>query len=171
MRRLLAADYLGDLTTRPLAEVRAMRAECQEVETGLSYLRRMVQGRLDIVGAELTRRREGGDPDDIGELISRLPDILAEPGRPEGTGRLSASIEPTTLDPELAAELEAFEGDVDRLGELDLAALDGLAKALADVESRISERRRALFDHIDPLQAEITRRYRTGEATIDRLLP
>ena len=39
-----------------------MRTECQEVETGLSLLRRVVQGRLDIVGLELTRRAEGGDP-------------------------------------------------------------------------------------------------------------
>ena len=37
-----------------------MRAECQEVETGLSFLRRVVQGHLDIVAAELAptpRRR------------------------------------------------------------------------------------------------------------------
>ena len=48
-------------TARPLAELRAMRAECQEVETGLSLLRRVVQGHLDIVGLELdaARRRRG----------------------------------------------------------------------------------------------------------------
>ena len=56
---LLEPAYLGDLPGRSMDEVRAMRAECQEVETGLSLLRRLVQGRLDIVGLELQppRRR------------------------------------------------------------------------------------------------------------------
>jgi len=72
---LLDPGYLGDLTTRPMEQVRAMRTECQEVETGLSLLRRMVQGRLDIVGLELTRRAEGGDPADLTDLIARLPAV------------------------------------------------------------------------------------------------
>ena len=59
---LLDPGYLGDLTARTMDEVRRMRAECQEVETGLSLLRRLVQGRLDIVGLELARRAEGGEP-------------------------------------------------------------------------------------------------------------
>ena len=63
---LLQPVYLGDLTTRAMDEVRAMRAECQEVETGLSLLRRVVQGRLDIVGLERQRRADGGDPEVLG---------------------------------------------------------------------------------------------------------
>ena len=35
----------------------------------------------------------------------------------------------------------------------------------------VSSRRRALFDHIDALQAELTRRYKTGEASVESLLP
>ena len=57
--RLLAAEYLGDLPARPIEQIRSMRAECQSVEVGLSYLRRLAQGRLDIVAAELGRRRTG----------------------------------------------------------------------------------------------------------------
>jgi hypothetical protein len=34
----------------------------------------------------------------------------------------------------------------------------------------VSEQRQALFERIDALQAEITRRYKTGEASIDSLL-
>ena len=52
---LLDPGYLGDLPRRPLPEVRSMRTECQEVESGMSLLRRVVQGRLDIVGLELAR--------------------------------------------------------------------------------------------------------------------
>ena len=35
---------------------------------------------------------------------------------------------------------------------------------------RVSTLRRAMFDRIDTLQAELTRRYREGETTVDDLL-
>src|SRR5690606_19399725 len=65
LEQLTAPAYLAGLTDVPLERVRAMRAECQAVENALSYVRRLAQGRLDIVGAELERRREGGDPADL----------------------------------------------------------------------------------------------------------
>ena len=86
-----------------------MRAECVEVETGLSYLRRMVQGPLDIVNRELVRR-EVGVRADRSTLIEELPGILADGPRPAGVGRLSQQLEPTDVDPELAAELDAILG-------------------------------------------------------------
>ncbi|MBV9666230.1 MAG: aerial mycelium formation protein, partial [Actinobacteria bacterium] len=53
---VLAAGYLDDLRKLPLEVVRAKRGECQTVEAALSMERRLIQGRLDIVGAELRRR-------------------------------------------------------------------------------------------------------------------
>ena len=55
--RVLAADYLEGLQGLPLAEVRQLRADAEQEEVDLSYLRRMIQGRLDILRAELNRRR------------------------------------------------------------------------------------------------------------------
>ena len=78
MARVTSPGYLTGLTALPMEQVRAMRAECQGLENALSYVRRVAQGRLDIVGAELARRRAGGDPTDLSELIGRLPDILAD---------------------------------------------------------------------------------------------
>ena len=71
-----------------------MRAECQEVETGLSLLRRLVQGRLDIVGLELTRRLEGGPPTDLADLITKLPEVLSDRTHAPGTGRLPQLMSP-----------------------------------------------------------------------------
>jgi hypothetical protein len=169
--RLLQPDYLADLEVRPIDEVRAMRDECVAVETGLSYLRRMVQGPLDIVSRDLVRREVGGEPDRAA-LIDELPGILADGPRPPGNGRLSQSLEPVDLDPVLAGELDALVGggaiaDVVALGDRDLLELQD---RLTDFEQRVSERRRAFFERIDALQAELTRRYRTGEATVDSLL-
>lgn len=170
---LLDAGYLGDVTARPMDEVRRMRAECQQVETGLSLLRRMVQGRLDIVGIELTRRAEGADPGDLPDLIARLPEVLSDRTHAPGVGRLPQMMTPDGMPPELEAELDAIVASVSMadLPHVSDDALRTMVGQLEDLERRVSADRQALFDRIDALQAEITRRYKTGEATIDSLLP
>jgi hypothetical protein len=170
--RILGAEYLGDLETRPMSDVRAMRTECQEIETGLSYLRRLLQGRLDIVGAEQQRRREGRAPGDLSELISQLPEILSDRTRAPGLGRLPQLMAPGEVDTELTDRLDEIVGehDLESLPDLDSAELDRIHDGLEELEREVSDRRRALFDRIDRLQAEVTRRYRTGEASVESLL-
>ncbi len=149
-----------------------MRTSCQEVETALSMLRRVVQGRLDIVGLELTRRVDGGDPADLPDLIARLPELLADRTHAPGVGRLPQIMAPGELPPELDAELDAIlgSGRLADLPGLDDEVLRSLADQLETFEHKVSGQRQALFDRIDALQAEITRRYKTGEATIEALL-
>ena len=45
-----------------------------------------------------------------------------------------------------------------------------MTEQLDAFEHEVSGHRRDLFERIDALQAEITRRYKTGEATVDSLL-
>ena len=172
LERIFGADYLADLEQRAITDVRAMRAECQEIETGLSYLRRLVQGRLDIVGAEQQRRRSGAEPGDLSELISQLPEILADRTRAPGFGRLPQLMAPGEIDADLTARLDAIVGDHDleTLPTLDDAGLSQIHDDLEAFEREVSGIRRQLFDRIDALQAEITRRYRTGEASVESLL-
>jgi hypothetical protein len=169
---LLASDYLGDLAARPMDEVRSMRAECQQVETGLSMLRRLVQGRLDIVGVELARRAEGGDPDTLPDLIARLPEVLSDRTHAPGVGRLPQVMAPGEMPPELEAELDAImaAGSIADLPSVSDADLSRMADELGELERTVSTQRSALFERIDALQAEITRRYKTGEASVDSLL-
>ena len=169
--RMLLPDYLAGLEDRPIEDVRSMRDECVAVETGLSYLRRMVQGPLDIVSRDLVRRQVGGDPDRAA-LIDELPGILADGPRPSGNGRLSQTLEPSALDPELSAELDSLLGGgaIADIMSLDETSLLDLQADLNDFEHRVSELRRQYFTRIDALQAELTRRYKSGEATVDSLL-
>lgn len=169
---LLDPGYLGDLPSRTMEDVRSMRTECQEVETGLSLLRRVVQGRLDIVGLELTRRAEGGDPADLPDLIARLPEVLSDRTHAPGVGRLPQIMAPGELPVELEAELDAIigAGHLASLPSVDDDRLGTMADELAAFEHKVSAHRRDLFERIDALQAEITRRYKTGEATVDSLL-
>lgn len=169
---ILHEGYLDGIENLDIAEVRARRSSCKDIETGLSYLRRLVQGRLDVVTAEQARREAGDDGDGLEDLIARLPALLAGSTRTPGTGRLPESLGTGTLDPALEAELD----DIITHGRLsdpsDLSDED-LATARTDLdgfETKVSGLRRALFDRIDALEAELTRRYRTGEASVDSLL-
>ncbi len=169
--RVLAPDRLGDLSSRPLEEVRALRDECTRAEQKVSYLRRLVFGRIDIVLREVRRRAEGSDPGDLAGLIDELNGALAENVRAPGHERMVASLLPPDID-EITAELEAHVGprglaELPELGNDEIAAL---ADRLTELGQRYSERRRALFDRIDALLAELTRRYGTGEATVESVL-
>jgi len=170
--RLLDPELLDGLATRPIDEVRSLRAQCIDVETGLSYLRRMVQGPLDIVQREQQRRSSGAAEGDLATLVDELPDLLAEHTRGTGVGRLPQTLEPTTVDPALEAELDGMVGGgrVAKVPEMSDAELDELATGLAAFERKVSEQRHAYFERIDALQAELTRRYRTGEASVESLL-
>lgn len=169
--RFLADDYLGDLPARPIENVREMRDECRATEDKASYLRRMIQGRLDIVTADLRRRAEGGSPVDLGTLVERLPEILSDKGRAGGPGRLPSGLVPPD-DGGLTAELDHVAGP-DTLGdlaELSDDAVAELARSIGELERQVSDRRRGLFGRIDALNGELARRYGTGEADVSALL-
>ncbi len=169
---LLAPDLLAGLTARDLGDVRGLRDDLQRAEGGLSFTRRVIHGRLDIVGAEAERRRQGGDPHDLSGLIAQLPDLLSDPARPEAPARSPRLLEVTAVPDDLAAELDAIV-DTDALADLreqDDATLADMTTKLVDFERWVSERRRALQERVDEVQAEVVRRYREGEATVDGLL-
>jgi hypothetical protein len=131
-----------------------------------------VQGRLDIVASEQTRRSEGGAPAEIHDLIGQLPEIFSEQRRPGGAGRLPQTIDVPEVDDVLVDRLDdlAGPGVLSGLGELDDEALEQLTAGLRELERTVSEYRQAMFDRIDALQAELTERYRSGEANVDSLL-
>jgi hypothetical protein len=159
---------MDELSTLPLDEVRARRAALQNDEVGLSYLRRLVQGRLDIVAAA-TRNRGGS----MSSLVDDLPEILGEHVHAPGTGRLPTLMAPSAEDEtRLRAELDAVVApeSLTALDRLDDDELADLVVRLNAFEREISERRRHVHHDIDALQAELTRRYKTGEADVESLL-
>jgi hypothetical protein len=172
--RLLDPDYLGDLQSRPMEEIRAMRDECRRAEDGLSYVRRQAQGRLDIVASELTRRNEGKGPSDAADIVDQLPAILGHGVSTQG-GILnvrSTSLEPPEGTGDFTVELEGIlhESSLTGLGQITDDELRQLVDRLTDYERLVSDRRRGLHDRLDALQAEIVRRYKTGEVSVESLL-
>jgi len=166
--RVLAEDYLQGLQDLPLAQVRERRSEAEQEEVDLSYIRRMIQGRLDIVRAELNRREGSGGQDLVKGLAAILADEPRAPAR--GLGRHS-TVEPSRADSH-RRYVEALVADVD-LSDVTARSSDELAHALrtlSEEEQGLSAKRRAVQAVMDACSAEIARRYRDGEADVDSLL-
>jgi len=167
--RVLSEDYLTGLDTAPLEDVRSLRDEAEQEEVDLSYIRRLIQGRMDIVRAELNRRDGHGSS---GTLVEGLAQTLAdEPRAPaRGLGR-HTSVEPSRVDSH-RRYVEALVADVD-LSDTAARTSGQLAHAmrvLAEEEQVLSGKRREVQTVMDACSAEMTRRYRDGEADVAQLL-
>ncbi|MDP9074744.1 MAG: aerial mycelium formation protein [Actinomycetota bacterium] len=174
-QQMLDPGFLEDLPTMAIDDLRARRVQATEVEVGLSYVRRLAQGRLDIVLDESQRRERGGTERDVSDLVERLPAILGDHVRAPGMGRLPTLMAPGEADQAHQDDMERLDAimDADRLTalpRLDDAELRVAIEALADLERDLSARRRAMFDVIDQLQGELVRRYKSGEANVETLL-
>lgn len=169
--RILADGYRGDLSARPTAELRAMRDECEEEESGLSYARRVVQGRLDILRAEALRREETGD--DVGGLLEALPGILGSDGHSSDpmTTRATRHLVPPHVEyHRRGVDTIADEDSMADLGERDAEELAELVEKFRRVESELSAKRRVVLDHIDAIQAELIVRYKSGATNVSEVL-
>ena len=176
IEELVDPEFVGDLQSLSLDEIRLRRGKCQDAEEALSFQRRMVQGRLDIVQADLYRRTGSGHMD-VADLVQSLPDILVEHGdRHLGPGRLTSV---DTNKTQFGDDFEDFSRRLDeivsgaRLSELaeeDEATVRSMADDLDQLERAISKNRHKLHAHIDLFQAEIVRRYKSGEESVEGLL-
>ena len=167
--RVLSEDYLTGLDTAPLEDVRSLRDEAEQEEVDLSYIRRLIQGRMDIVRAELNRRDGHGSS---GTLVEGLAQTLAdEPRAPaRGLGR-HTSVEPSRVDSH-RRYVEALVADVDLsdTGARTSGQLAHAMRVLAGEEQVLSGKRREVQTVMDACSAEMTRRYRDGEADVAQLL-
>jgi hypothetical protein len=164
---LLDPAFLESAVQRSMTDVRQLRRRAEQEEVNLSYTRRLLQGRLDIVRRELQRRAEN----DGRSLVDLLPEILSEKGRgpAHGLGR-HQTVQPH--DPErYESWVNALTPGADLSGVADLsdAKLEKAARSLADAEKGLSERRRGVQQVMDGLAAELGRRYREGEADVAAL--
>ncbi|MFF5448239.1 hypothetical protein [Streptomyces sp. NPDC012888] len=151
-----------------LAELRTLRRDAQRDEADLSYVRRLLQGRIDILRAELARR---ADPEAPVVVVDRLSEILAD-----APSSRSASARHVTLGTPHNEEFRLLAAEM--LSDVELSDLDARTDAelhdamgrLVRYEQQVSRRRQQLQRTADDCSAEITRRYREGEAQVDDLL-
>ena len=80
-------DTFPDLATLSDVELKDVIRQLTEEETEISYRRRILHGKIDILRAELVNRlrkkHEGGEVLITGDDVQRLTDILAGRSSPE----------------------------------------------------------------------------------------
>ncbi|MQY38208.1 hypothetical protein SRB17_62180 [Streptomyces sp. RB17] len=161
-----------ELARLSLPELRTLRRDAQRDEADLSYVRRLLQGRIDILRAELCRRGRASVPAPAdGSMVDRLPEILKDaPARHRSSARHVTLGTPHNEEyRQLAAEMlgEVELSDLQARTDLELSAAMG---RLVRYEQEVSGRRQRLQRTADDCSAEIARRYRVGEAQVDDLL-
>ena len=164
---MVNAEEVLDPRALSLEELRALRNRLQIEDDEVSYVRRVAQARVDLVRAELHRRDRGESTDD---LSSELRVVLSThlTGGPPRPPRPVDHVGDNVLSDEL--DDVCTENGFSRLEQLSDDELTGLEHELTAFERRVSDDRRDRYDRLDALSAELVRRYREGEATVDGLL-
>ncbi|MCT9077115.1 RsiG family protein, partial [Streptomyces fulvoviolaceus] len=156
-----------DLTALSLPELRALRRDAQRDEADLSYVRRLLQGRIDILRAELARRSPAG----AASVVDRLPEILTDaPARHRSSARHVTLGTPYSEEYRLLAAEMLSEVELSDLAARTDLELNTAMGRLVRYEQQVSRRRQRLQRTADDCSAEIARRYREGEAQVDDLL-
>ena len=164
MDKVLEPGYLTDLPEWPLDELRRRHVDCLEIETEVSYVRRVTQARIDIIEAELDRRARGGS---VGDLIAALPEILADEGprAPVEKSRLTRRLAPPMDIPWRRGREHLITDDtLATLPNLDDDELRSTMRELGELEREVSQQRRRLHQVIDRVEAELAARHKVGQA-------
>lgn len=164
------SSFLTELDSLDIDALRDRRAMCDDLDVELSYYRRMLHGRMDLLAFEM--RRRAGEEEQT--LLEALPRILAEGAYTPHDGLAERSIPvdiPDLPSPGRRLIDKALDGgflvNLPSMSDDDLSATQ---RFLQEVEAEVSRQRRAVYDAFDVLQAELTRRYREGLADPDELL-
>jgi hypothetical protein len=166
--RVLDPAYTAGVGELELGEVRRRRDEAAQEETDLSYLRRLLHARIDIVRAEQRRRYEGSSAPVVDELARIL--AVNAVGPAVGSGR-HQRLEPTRAEAH-RRHVEALVANVD-LSDVESLSddqLDDARQTYCSEEVSVSQRRREVQRVVDTLNAEIGSRYASGAASVDELI-
>ena len=159
---VLEPEYLEGLSELDLDEVRRRRDTAEDVEAQVSYYRRLLHGRMDLLDFEM-RRRSGAEQRSI---IEALPEILAN-GMILGSEPNLKHIEtmpplPSVTGRRLIDKI-MDDGVLTSLPELSDEEIAEAIERLRDVETQLSGQRRRLHQVIDTLQDEMVSRYRSQQ--------
>ncbi len=162
--RVLQPEFVSDLADLELSQLRERRDTTEDVESQVSYYRRLLHGRMDLLDFELSRRK--GEEERT--LLEALPEILAKgmilgneptlryievmPPLPKSTGRRLID---KIMD----------DGVLTQLSELTEEEIASALEELRDFERQLSAQRKQLHLVIDKIQEEIVDRFRSQHGT------
>lgn len=150
---------MSNNTPTSVADIRARRQGLQAQEDAISFVRRLAQGRLDLVRDEQRRRTQGLDTP-LASLEDRLAGVF---GQQHGGGSARPPRETNVpSDHPLVKELDEVceHYSFEMMDTLNEKALDELETTLEMFEKTCSQMRHELFDQIDALTAELVQKVR-----------
>ncbi len=159
---VLEPGFLENLDELELDELRRRRHTTDEVESQISYYRRLLHGRMDLLNFEIRRRR--GEEERT--LLEALPEILAS-GMILGSEPTLRHLDtmpplPTKTGRRLIDKI-MDDGILTQLPDLTDEEVSEALDKLRDFETEMSNQRRQLHVVIDTLQDEIVSRYRSQQ--------
>lgn len=172
--RVLDPQFITDLESVPAATLRQRRFLADQEEADLSYLRRVLHGRIDLLTAEIRRRHEASvlgevvrrpSPEERSDddLIHEVTTILADVSRPSRGGGRYLPAAPSRIGfTRRSAERIAHDlGWSDPRTQTRDQLADTLTRLRAQ-EREISRLRSEVHHVIDVITDEVARRYRAG---------
>ena len=160
--RIRDPAFLEALHNLPLDDLRQRRDDCMAELEYLSLLRRLLQGRAEILRAELVGRAAGEDRTD---LVEHLTTILSDdehehPLTSRGEAVRVGVPEEEMLIARRRVERLASDAGISDPTTLDDAALGEAIELLATEEHAVSDARLQVIGILDTLQDELKRRYK-----------
>ncbi len=147
------------LASMDLGGLRAYRRNLQDEEDRVSYWRRLVHARLDML--------EAGANTEGSLSVEQLVRVLGDTGSGASRTALSA-INPSDPLPDLPESGAMWVTEID---PHDPVALAEAQEKLRAAEQKLTAYRRALFDRIDEATADLILRYRENPASALSALP
>jgi hypothetical protein len=168
---VLDPEYTTGLEELANDELRTRRGTCDDLDAELSYYRRLLHARMDLLEFELRRRRG----EETRSLIDALPDILADGEgveSPHFTMPKTLPIDPPDIPMDGRRSIDRVLADdfLTHLPDIDDAELSEIQLMLSKAERKVSEQRRNVYEALEVLNAEVARRYREGIVSVDQLL-
>lgn len=151
----MASPHLAGMT---LDELRAYRRNLQDEEDRVSYWRRLVHARMDMLEAA---RAEGS------LTLDQLIRVLGDTGT--GASRTALSrVRPQEPLPDLPESARMWVTEVD---PHDPVAVAEATDRLREAEGQLTEYRKALFERIDEATADLINRYKENPTAALSALP
>ena len=169
---MLEPQFIAEIEAISLDELRRRRGICDELDAELSYYRRLLHGRMDLLSFEMRRRRG----EETRSLIEALPDILSDPNGAEGPSHFlvpkNLPVDPPDFPSAGRRPIDRVLADdfLTHLPTIDDEELEAIHVMLTDAERKVSGERRAVYEVLETLTGEVARRYRDGLASVTELL-
>lgn len=165
LQSVISEDYLSEVESWPISLLRKKKREAEDLEAMVSYARKMIQGRIDILEAVL----ESGGDELEDTLIVRVKDAISSGPEVVRPRVAYNDVPPDELIPTLFEISEVAGIELELLSESSSAAQSSLYD-LKSAEARVSSYRRELHRVVDILRFQLVVRYRGGELSLEEIM-